>query len=53
MPPSENSVQQQTRRGARMGKASDRLRNDVLIALTLAVHRATFKPEPVRLLGWI
>jgi phage terminase large subunit-like protein len=49
----ENSVQQQTRRGARIGKASDRLRNDVLIALTLAVHRATFKPQKARLVGWI
>jgi phage terminase large subunit-like protein len=49
----ENSVQQQTRRGARIGKASDRLRNDVLIALTLAVHRATYRPQKARMLGWI
>jgi phage terminase large subunit-like protein len=49
----ENGVQVQTRRGARIGKASDRLRNDVLVALTLAVHRATFKPQKARLVGWI
>jgi len=49
----ENSVQTQTRRGARIGKASERLRNDVLIALTLAVHRATFRPRKARLVGWI
>lgn len=49
----EASVQTQTRRGARIGKASERLRNDVLVALTLAVHRATVKPQKARLVGWI
>jgi phage terminase large subunit-like protein len=49
----ENSVQTQTRRGARIGKASERLRNDVLIALVLAVHRATQRPQTARLVGWI
>jgi phage terminase large subunit-like protein len=49
----ENSVQVQTRRGARIGKASERLRNDVLIAVALAVHRAQHKPQQPRLVGWI
>jgi phage terminase large subunit-like protein len=49
----ENSVQQMTRRGARVGKASPRLRNDCLIALLLAVHRASYKPQKSRLIGWI
>jgi phage terminase large subunit-like protein len=49
----ENSVQQQTRRGARIAKASDRLRNDVLIALALAITRAVHEPQKARLIGWI
>jgi hypothetical protein len=40
-------------RGARSGKASDGLRNDVPIALTIAAHRATYKPQQARLIGWI
>jgi hypothetical protein len=39
--------------GARIGKASDRLRNDVLIALKLAVTRASHEPQKARRIGWI
>jgi phage terminase large subunit-like protein len=49
----ENSVQAQHRRGARIAKASDRLRNDVLIALALATHRAIYKPPEAGLIGWV
>lgn len=47
----ENSVQVQTRRGARVGKVGEQ-RNDLLVALMIAVYRAQQRPQPVRLLGW-
>jgi hypothetical protein len=41
-----------TGRGWRLDKSSRGAQIDAVIALCMAVERAQYKPEPVRLLGW-
>jgi hypothetical protein len=46
------AVARATGRGWRLDKSSRGVQIDGVVALAMAVERAQFKPEPVRLLGW-
>ena len=46
------AVARATGRGWRLDKSSRGAQIDAVIALAMAVERAQYKPEPVRLLGW-
>ena len=48
----EGSIAVQSRRGWRIGKAKGRA-NDGVIALAMAVDRASHIPQPVEILAWI
>jgi phage terminase large subunit-like protein len=48
-----NAVARHSRRGWRIDKPNRDTPIDAIVALAMAVERATFRPEPVRLLGWL
>jgi hypothetical protein len=48
-----SAVARRTGRGWRLDKADRTAQIDAAVALAMAVERASARPEPVRLLGWI
>lgn len=48
-----HAVARHSRRGWRLDKAARSDNIDGMIALCMALERAEFKPEPVKLLGWL
>lgn len=48
-----NAVASHSRRGWRIASPIRGVPVDGVVSLAMAVERASFKPEPVRLLGWI
>ena len=48
-----NATAKRSRRGRRISKPDDRTHVDGVIVLAMAVERAEFRREPVKLLGWL
>jgi phage terminase large subunit-like protein len=48
-----SAIAKRTGRGWRLDKASHDVQIDAAVALAAAVEAASYKPEPVRLLGWL
>jgi phage terminase large subunit-like protein len=48
-----NATAKHSRRGWRISQPDDRAHIDGVIALSMAVERAAFRPEPAEFLGWL